>query len=208
MPYVKFTDLPAGCNLCVAIAIYTGFNQEDSLIMSHAAVDRGLMRCSYYLSHEAICEPSAGDLSRRGLQEQVCRVTENAQAIQDRGAARYLQLDGTARVGTSVSTGRVVIGKRTPVCDMQGRYGAQGMKYRDDSVLSKNDEIGYIDAVCYAREKRVGTNAGPQCDLNYAAKVRVRHDRPPQLGDKFSSRHGQKGTVGMLYRHEDLFYTF
>lgn len=48
MKYVKFTDLPAGENLIVAIAIYTGFNQEDSLIMSHAAVDRGLMRCYYY----------------------------------------------------------------------------------------------------------------------------------------------------------------
>lgn len=57
MKYVKFTDLPAGMNLIVAIAIYTGFNQEDSLIMSQAAVDRGLMRCTYYLSHEAICDP-------------------------------------------------------------------------------------------------------------------------------------------------------
>lgn len=67
MKYVKFTDLPAGCNLCVAIAIYTGFNQEDSLVMSHAAVDRGLMRCSYYLSHEAICVPEVYDFSKNGL---------------------------------------------------------------------------------------------------------------------------------------------
>lgn len=77
----------------------------------------------------------------------------------------------------------------------------------DASIMIKNDEIGYIDsAVIAATKKDMGQEES--ASLEYSAKVKVRANRPPQIGDKFSSRHGQKGTVGMLYRHEDLPFTF
>jgi len=190
MKYVKFTDLPAGENLIVAIAIYTGFNQEDSLIMSHAAVDRGLMRCWYYLSHETDCKTMEGvSLSKGNLCEHICRPIEGVTHPRDRGCAAYLQADGLGQVGQPILNGRIVIGKKVPKKDNQGRVGTEGNVYEDDSVIIKNDEIGYIDNIVLAREKK---NALTEAltSLSYTAKVKVRSNRPPQIGDKFSSRHG------------------
>lgn len=211
MKYVKFTDLPAGENVIVAIAIYTGFNQEDSLIMSHAAVDRGLMRCWYYLSHEAECEYQEGSTMGASMQESICRPLDNVVHPRDRNCAAYLQADGMGRIGQSIKCGSIVIGKRVPKKDNIGRIGAEGIQYDDDSVVIKNDEIGYIDNIVIARQKKDIFNTGLPDDvtsLSYCAKVKVRSNRPPQVGDKFSSRHGQKGTIGMLYRHEDMPFTY
>ncbi|CAL5980757.1 DNA-directed_RNA polymerase subunit beta [Hexamita inflata] len=208
MKYVKFTDLPAGENLVVAIAIYTGFNQEDSLIMSHASVDRGLMRCWYILSHEATCEiESRSDLSKRDLVQKICRPVDNVIHPLDRNCEKYLQADGMGKIGQSIRQGSIVIGKKEPKRDSYDRIGAEGNLYEDCSTIIKNDEIGYIDNIVLAREKR-DNYSDDSGSLSYSAKVKVRSNRPPQIGDKFSSRHGQKGTVGMLYRQEDLPFTY
>lgn len=108
MKYVKFVDLPAGTNSIIAIAIYTGFNQEDSLIMSQAAVDRGFMRCYYYLSHEAMVEPDSGsglstkDHTGQYLTEKICRPLDNVNHPKDRLCDSYLQADGMGRIGQSI----------------------------------------------------------------------------------------------------------
>ena len=96
-------------------------------------------------------------------------------------------------MGQSIKCGAIVIGKRVPKKDNIGRIGAEGIVYDDDSVVIKNDEIGYIDNVVIARQKKDVFNTGLSDDitsLSYCAKVKVRSNRPPQIGDKFSSRHG------------------
>ena len=106
-----------------------------------------------------------------------------------------------------MSQGSIVIGKKQPIKDQMERIGAEGNLYTDASTRIKNDEIGYIDNVVLAADRRDEFEETFGA-LSYSAKVKVRSNRPPQIGDKFSSRHGQKGTVGMLYRHEDLPYTW
>lgn len=117
MKYVKFTDLPAGENLVVAIAIYTGFNQEDSLIMSHAAVDRGLMRCYYYQSHEAEVEIEYTGLHQKDLIQKICRPIDNVTKCIDKNCKEYLEADGMRKVGAPITQGKIIIGKKEPLKD-------------------------------------------------------------------------------------------
>ncbi|KAH0574336.1 DNA-directed RNA polymerase subunit beta [Spironucleus salmonicida] len=206
LKYVKFTDLPAGENMIVAIAVYTGFNQEDSLIMSHAAVDRGLMRCTYYQSHETTCETQHIGMSSGDYQPKLCRPIDGVTHVIDPQCRNYLEADGLPKIGASVRDGKVIIGKAEPLKDANNRTGSTGVVFVDKSILAKNDEIGYIDAACICLE-HMNSQSSEIEGGQISAKVRVRASRPPQMGDKFASRHGQKGTVGMLYRHEDLPYT-
>eukprot|EP00768_Dysnectes_brevis_P001819 gnl/Dysnectes_brevis/1517_a1720_1683.p1 GENE.gnl/Dysnectes_brevis/1517_a1720_1683~~gnl/Dysnectes_brevis/1517_a1720_1683.p1 ORF type:complete len:1275 (+),score=490.32 gnl/Dysnectes_brevis/1517_a1720_1683:259-3825(+) len=194
MEHLAFKELPAGQNAVVAIAIYSGYNQEDSVIMSQAAVDRGLFRCTYYNSYTDICGlglGSSNDTSATNA-EYFGRPSrdEDVGRLHDETTARYrdLDFDGLPRPGASVQPRQAIIGKISEPVETEHRT--------DLTTFLKNYEHGHIDSVMLTTK-----NGCPY------AKVRVRSCRPPQVGDKFSSRHGQKGTVGMLYRQEDMPYT-
>eukprot|EP00606_Chrysophyceae_sp_TOSAG23-5_P000920 GSChrysophyteH2.ASY1.ANO1.466.1 assembled CDS len=133
MEYLHFRDLPSGVNCIIAIACYTGYNQEDSLIMNASAVDRGF-----------------GD--------------------------------------------DVLIGKTIPhaITGPDGMHSILNRK--DESICMRSNESGIIDTVMVTTNK----------DGHMYSKTRIRNLRTPQIGDKFASRHGQKGTIGMTYRQEDM----
>jgi len=233
MEHAKFLNLPAGENVVVAIAVYTGFNQEDSLIMSHAAVDRGLMRCTYYHAFEDVAVNDARSASSLDLCQKFCRPTNlGVMDRKDPNCGQYLQADGLPRVGQSVTNQKIIIGKITPrkmaatLGSVAGAGGILTNQYTDTSVAGKMDEQGYVDSVMLTLDQRdnVGINTGTSRNSSsqfsqqgtgslssgtgdLLVKVKIRSCRPPQLGDKFSSRHGQKGTVGMLFRQEDLPFT-
>ena len=108
------------------------------------------------------------------------------------GISNYGKLneDGFVKEGSFVDSNDVIIGKTIPLKDAE--EGAP--KYRDSSTKIKPNESGFVDKVY------VNTNA----DGYKFAKVKVRSERIPQIGDKYSSRHGQKGTIGMTYKQEDM----
>lgn len=89
------------------------------------------------------------------------------------------------RVGSNIRSGRIVIGKVEPKKDEKGNVGRAGNEFLDKSTTIKNDEIGYVDSVCIARQRREQKDTA-----TITARVRVRACRPPQVGDKFASRHG------------------
>ncbi|KAG6549276.1 hypothetical protein Mapa_009262 [Marchantia paleacea] len=192
MAHLHFRQLPAGINAIVAIACYSGYNQEDSVIMNQSSIDRGFFRSIFYRSYRDE-EKKQGTL----VKEEFERPNRENTTGMRHGSYDKLDDDGLAPPGTRVSGEDVIIGKTTPL--PQDETGSQAQRYtkRDQSTCLRHSESGMIDQVLLT------TNA----DGLRFVKIRVRSIRIPQIGDKFSSRHGQKGTVGMTYTQEDMPWT-
>lgn len=195
MEFLKFRELPSGVNVVVGIMIYTGYNQEDSLIMNQSAIDRGLFRSSYYRCYNDQ-EKSASVGSVGALNSELFeRPTMDSTRGMKYGDYSKLDDDGLVAPGTRVSGDDVLIGKTTPT-DTMANTPSRYTK-RDCSTSMKANENGIVDNVLISTTKE-----------GYRfTKVRIRNVRVPQVGDKFASRHGQKGTIGMTYRQEDMPFT-
>ncbi|KAK3316925.1 hypothetical protein B0H66DRAFT_307799 [Apodospora peruviana] len=194
MEFLKFRELPAGQNAIVAIACYSGYNQEDSVIMNQSSIDRGLFRSLFFRSYTD-CEKRVGI----NIVEMFEKPTKSDTLRLKHGTYDKLDADGIVAPGIRVSGEDIIIGKTSPINPDNAELGqrqAQHVK-RDASTPLRSTESGIIDQVI------VTTNAD---GLRYV-KVRVRTTKVPQIGDKFASRHGQKGTIGVTYRQEDMPFT-
>jgi DNA-directed RNA polymerase II subunit RPB2 len=182
MEYLHFRDLPSGVNCIIAIACYTGYNQEDSLIMNASAIDRGLFRSSFYRTY-----------SESTAERFECPTRSSCIGMKH-GSYEKIGQDGLGNPGTRVSGDDVLIGKTIPhaITGPDGMHSVLNRK--DESVCMRSNESGIIDTVM------ITTNN----DGHMYSKTRIRNLRIPQIGDKFASRHGQKGTIGMTYRQEDM----
>lgn len=208
MEHLKFRALPSGINACVAIACYSGYNQEDSVIMSQSAIDRGLFRSVYYRSFR--------DEEKRplaGLQETFEIPTRRDCVQMKPGSYDKIEEDGLVAEGTPIFGNDILVGKTCPayppgttIEEMSAMQApgvpsmAQITGVKMKKCLSqgaKSTERGVVDKVLVATNEEGAR----------FVKVRLRSVRKPQIGDKFSSRHGQKGTVGITYRQEDLPFT-
>ncbi|GFZ03056.1 DNA-directed RNA polymerase family protein [Actinidia rufa] len=194
MEHLHFRQLPAGINAIVAIACYSGYNQEDSVIMNQSSIDRGFFRSLFFRSYRDE-EKKMGTL----VKEDFGRPDRANTMGMRHGSYDKLDDDGLAPPGTRVSGEDVIIGKTTPISQDDAAQGGPAARYtrRDHSTSLRHSETGMVDQVLLT------TNA----DGLRFVKVRVRSVRIPQIGDKFSSRHGQKGTVGMTYTQEDMPWT-
>jgi DNA-directed RNA polymerase II subunit RPB2 len=196
MEYLHFRELPSGVNVVVAIMCYSGYNQEDSLIMNQSAIDRGLFRSSFFRTIKDNEEPTS-NMGEVGVNAAVCFEKPNRETCAGRRGGNYEKLDddGLIAPGTRVSGDDVIIGKTTPLGSLTA--GVNRFSRRDSSTAMRSHESGTIDSVLLTTGS----------DGFKFTKVRVRNVRIPQIGDKFASRHGQKGTIGMTYRQEDMPFT-
>ncbi|WJX25719.1 DNA-dependent RNA polymerase II [Trifolium repens] len=192
MEHLHFRQLPAGINAIVAIACYSGYNQEDSVIMNQSSIDRGFFRSLFFRTYRDE-EKKMGTLVR----EDFGRPDRATTMGMSHGSYDKLDDDGLVPPGTRVSGEDVIIGKTTPLSQEDAQGQAARYSRRDLSTSLRHSETGMVDQVLLT------TNAA---GLRFV-KVRVRSVRIPQIGDKFSSRHGQKGTVGMTYTQEDMPWT-
>ncbi|XP_009108527.2 DNA-directed RNA polymerase II subunit 2 [Brassica rapa] len=192
MEHLHFRQLPAGINAIVAISCYSGYNQEDSVIMNQSSIDRGFFRSLFFRSYRDE-EKKMGTL----IKEDFGRPDRGNTLGMRHGSYEKLDDDGLAPPGTRVSGEDVIIGKTTPISQDEAQGQTSRYTRRDHSLSLRHSESGMVDQVLLT------TNA----DGLKFVKVRVRSVRIPQIGDKFSSRHGQKGTVGMTYTQDDMPWT-
>ncbi|KAI0018667.1 DNA-dependent RNA polymerase 2 rpb140 [Xylariomycetidae sp. FL0641] len=194
MEFLKFRELPAGQNAIVAIACYSGYNQEDSVIMNQSSIDRGLFRSLFFRAY-------SDSEKRVGINtvEQFEKPFRADTLRLKQGTYDKLDDDGIIAPGIRVSGEDIIIGKTAPINPDNEEMGQRLKTHvkRDASTPLRSTESGIVDQVV------VTTNA----DGLRFVKVRVRTTKIPQIGDKFASRHGQKGTIGVTYRMEDMPFT-
>ena len=168
---VNNDKLPCGMNVIVAIATYTGFNQEDSIIMNKSSVDRGMFNSTYYRTYK---EQNNKNHST-GEEEYFCK--PDTSTCKQLKPFNYTKLndDGFVTENTMVEAGDVIIGKCMP------QKNGQIISNKDTSVVLKNNEKGFIDKNCSNDAQFTNING----DGYTFAKVRIRSDRIPCIGDKF-----------------------
>lgn len=178
-----YDHMPSGMNVVVAIMCYTGYNQEDSIIMSKSAVDRGLFRSTFYRTYKEEQNYSASV-------KETLEIPNKKEVV----AMKYsdyskLDEDGIVRTGTKVNSDDIIVGKTLETVGVS--------KKKDASLSVRHNEHGYVDKVM------ISTNEQGMPII----KTKIRSTRIPEIGDKFCSKAAQKGTIGMLYNQEDLPFT-
>jgi DNA-directed RNA polymerase III subunit RPC2 len=182
---VHYDKLPAGQNATVVVMSYSGYDIEDALVLNKASVDRGFGRCQVFRKYatELIKLPN-GKKDRLGFPD----YTLEKHAI--------LDVDGLATVGYQVKSGEAMVKKETPEDQTSTGIGLDrgSNMFRDASISYRIPDPAYIDKVMLSRSEKD----------SMVIKVQTRQTRRPELGDKFSSRHGQKGVVGIIVDQEDM----
>lgn len=181
--YVADGQIPYGQNLVLAIGSFTGYNQDDGIVMNADALARGMFRNMTFRSYQAFEEND-----EKGETETRIGNPQNIPAWKDlKPGLDYTKLDpdGLVRVGEYVDQYTVIAGRY-----IKSKAG----QIRDASVTPQVWTRGRVEKIAITVN-----NLGLRL-----IKIRVVQDRVPELGDKFSNRHGQKGTIGMAIRGHDM----
>lgn len=183
-------EMPRGINAIVAIMTYTGFNQEDSVILNKSAIDRGLFTSTFYRTYKEQCNKNHSN------GEEEFFVKPNVNATKGIKPFNYDKLgqDGFVPENTYVDSGDIIAGRCMP------QKIDSVITHKDTSISLKNNENGFIDKNCYGDKYFTNVNG----DGYNFAKIRIRNTRVPTIGDKFSSYSAQKGTLGMYYDQSSL----
>ena len=191
---INFEQMPAGQNAIVAVMSYSGYDIEDAIILNRSSLDRGYGRCLVYRNAKSTMKRYANQTADRILGPLVDPTTK-----QQIDRHQILDLDGIASPGLQVTNKQVMVNKSMPAVtrdpiDGSGSAGQREVDYVDTPATYKGPIPSYIEKVM------VSSNA----DDFYLIKLLLRQTRRPELGDKFSSRHGQKGVTGLIVQQEDM----
>ncbi len=182
---------PSGQNIVVAVMSYKGYNMEDAVILNKGSIERGMGRSTYF--RPAITEELryAG-----GLMDEISIPDKDVKGYKSERDYRFLEEDGIIYPESQVKEGDVVIGKSSPPRFLSSldEYNLASNTRRESSLSMKHGEEGVVDFVCITENE----------EGNKLVQVRLRDQRIPEVGDKFTSRHGQKGVVGLIVPHADM----
>jgi DNA-directed RNA polymerase II subunit RPB2 len=190
MEHINHEENPYGENAIVAIMCYTGYNVEDAVLMNEGSLKRGLFRTTYYTTYESHEETSEN--AHVVVDKRFTNIERTENVVGLKPGCDYSKLDahGLVREGVEVNDKMVLIGLTTNSVENKAVR-------RDESKMPKKGQLGIVDKT-YMTEGEEGERI---------AKVRVREERIPNLGDKMASRSGQKGTVGMIIPECDMPFT-
>ncbi|VDP04104.1 unnamed protein product [Heligmosomoides polygyrus] len=193
---INFEKLPAGANGIIAVMSYSGYDIEDALILNKASLDRGYGRCLVYKhakgtarkypnqTYDRLMGPSLDPLTRKPIYKH-----------------RVLDQEGIVFAGARISSKQTMINKHMPVVSqdttspsVSASVGGRSVEYKDVSISYKNPVPSYAERVLLTYNDEEA----------HLVKILLRQTRRPELGDKFSSRHGQKGVCGLIAAQEDL----
>ena len=181
---------PAGQNVVVAVLSYEGYNMQDALIMNAGSVQRGLARSTYYRPYTTEELYYAG-----GLADEIIIPNKDVVGYKTEQTYRLLGDDGIVYKEANVNENDVVIGKTSPPKFLTEVGEISMAKVRkENSVTMRQEEKGIVDDVIISISK----------EGNKIVHVRTRDQRLPEIGDKFSSRHGQKGVIARLLPEQDV----
>ncbi len=189
MEYINNEEHPYGENVIVAIMVYGGYNVEDSILFNEGSVKRGLFRTTYYNMYESREESS--QVGENTIDSHFANIEkENVVGLKPGYDYSLLDKYGLIAENTEMNDKTVVIGKVTSNMEDPD-------KVVDSSVYPKKGQLGHVDKT-FITEDESGFRL---------AKVRIREERVPAIGDKFCSRCGQKGTVGLVIPEDSMPFT-
>lgn len=191
MDLINLNDIPSGSQVIVAIMTHTGYNQEDSLLINKGSIDRGMSLVTVYHT-----EKDEDKQKINGDEEIRCKPDKSKTKGMKMGNYSKVNSKGVIPENTLVENRDVIISKVMPIKENRNDH-TKIIKFEDQSRIYKTNEETYIDKN-YIDRNGEGYNF---------AKVRLRTVRKPVIGDKFSSRHGQKGTVGNIIPECDMPYS-
>ena len=187
MNLIRLNDIPSGEIVVVAIATYSGFNQEDSIIFNKSSIDRGLFSATIYHTENDTDKKTYGDEEIR------CKPDKSKTKGIKFGNYNKLNENGIVPENTLLENRDIIIGKILPIKENKNDH-TKVIKYQDLSKIYRTKEEAYVDRN-YVNSNGDGYNL---------CKVKIRNYRKPVIGDKFSSRHGQKGTIGIILPEENM----
>jgi len=190
MGMVKLDKIPAGAPVIVAIMTHSGYNQEDSLLFNQGSIDRGLFQATIYHTEKDEDKKINGDEEIR------CKPDPAKTKGMKYGNYSKINSKGIVPENTLLENNDVIIAKVVPIKENRNDH-TKIIKYEDLSRTFRTNEESYVD------KNFIDRNG----DGYSFAKVRVRTVRRPVIGDKFSSRHGQKGTIGNIIPECDMPFT-
>jgi hypothetical protein len=190
LDYINREETPYGENAIVAIMCYTGYNVEDAVLINEGALKRGLFHTTYYSTYEAHEESSKHSDTVTDIR--FTNIDSDVEVVGTKPGYDYSQLDssGLIREETKVDEKTVLIG-------IAASSSENPHKKSDASKTPKKGQLGTVDRT-FITEGEEGQRI---------AKIRIREQRIPNLGDKLASRAGQKGTVGLIIPEIDMPFT-
>ena len=190
MRMIKLDEIPSGAPVIVAIMSYTGYNQEDSILINKGAIDRGLFSATIYHTEKDEDKKINGDEEIR------CRPDSTKTKGMKFGNYSKLNSKGVIPENSVIENRDIIMGKVMPIKENRNDH-TKVIKYEDASKMHRTTEDCYVD-------KNYTERNG---DGYVICKVRIRTFRKPVIGDKLSSRHGQKGTIGNIIPEMDMPFT-
>jgi DNA-directed RNA polymerase II subunit RPB2 len=190
LQYICNEEQSYGVNAIVAIMSYTGYNVEDAILINEGSIKRGLFRTTYFTTYEAREESSK--VSGNNVNSFFTNIESKENVSRLKEGFDYSKLDahGLVKENTEIDDRVVLIGQVTSTTDNKGEY-------IDNSKTTKKGQLGFVDK-SFISEGEEGFRI---------AKIRVREERLPAIGDKMASRAGQKGTLGLVIPEEDMPFT-
>ncbi|MCH7850201.1 MAG: DNA-directed RNA polymerase subunit B'' [Nanoarchaeota archaeon] len=183
---------PAGQNVVLAVMPYEGYNVEDATVLNQGSVDRGFGRSSKFKPYISVELNYAG-----GLRDDILIPEKDVSGYRLEESYRFLEEDGIVYPEAELEEGEVLIGKVSPPKFLSEAREISIQTKKENSSAMKQGEKGIVDAVFVTQDK----------EGNKIIQVRTRSLRIPEIGDKFSVPHGQKGIVGFIAPEEDVPFT-